>query len=134
MGVDVGTKRVGIALADPLRIFAQPDGAFSPRDAIERRERLSEADGIDRIIIGWPLTEDGAEGAAVAFVRSFEKRLRRSLADVEIIRWDERYSSVTAKQAIIQSGAKRKARRNRGRVDAAAAAVILQEYLDASQH
>ncbi len=114
-----------------MRFFAQPVGTYAPDKAIEKLKWLNESAGIERLVVGWPLKEDGTEGDAVAFVQSFEKRLRKALPNVGIYRWDERYSSVMARQAIIEAGVRRKARRDKGRVDAAAAAVILQQYLDA---
>lgn len=132
VGVDYGKRRVGIAVADPLRLFAQPYGTFSPDEAVAALRKLHAEDGIAVIVVGWPLTLEGAEGEATRFVQPYINRLRNTLRDVEIVKWDERYSSERAKEAIRNAGAGRKARRDRARVDAAAAAVVLQEYLDAA--
>jgi len=133
VGVDVGTKRVGLAQSDPLRMFAQPIGAYSPSEAIEVLKKLNESEGIEILVIGWPLEEDGSEGKATGFVRAYEERLKSNLGRITVQRWDERYTSIMAKEAILHAGAGRKARRDRGRVDAAAAAIILQEYLGSLQ-
>lgn len=130
VGVDYGKRRVGIAVADPLRLFAQPFGTFSQDDAVAALRRLQDEEGIETIVVGWPLTPEGEEGAATQFVQPFINRLRNALRGVEIIKWDERYSSQRARNAILKAGARRKARRDKARVDAAAAALILQEYLD----
>ncbi len=132
VGVDYGTKRVGIALADPLRMFAQPYGTFSPAEAEQVLFRLYEEHGLATIVVGWPVLPDGTEGAATAFVRPFIERLRELFPSVEIVQWDELFTSQIAERAIRESGARRKARRDKARVDAAAAAVILQEYLDST--
>jgi putative Holliday junction resolvase len=128
--VDYGTKRVGLAVADPLRLFAQPLGTYPPDEAVERLRALHRTDGLETLVVGWPYTPDGEEGAAVERVRPFFNRLRNAFPGVELVAWDERFSSTRAKEAIRAAGAGRKARRDRERVDRAAAAVILQEYLD----
>lgn len=130
VGVDYGTKRVGLAMADPLRLFAQPMETHPPDEAVTALRALHAREGIDTLVIGWPLTPDGEEGAATARVQPFLNRLRNALPGVHIVTWDERFSSARAKEAIRASGAGRKARRDRARVDRAAAAIILQEYLD----
>lgn len=130
VAVDYGTKRVGVAVADPLRLFAQPFGTFPPDAAVEALHTLRAEDGIETIVVGWPLTPDGEEGKAVERVRPYFNRLRNAFSGTEVIAWDERYSSERAKEAIRATGAGRKARRDKERVDRAAAAIILQEYLD----
>jgi putative Holliday junction resolvase len=130
VAVDYGTKRVGLAVADPLRMFAQPLGTYPPDDAVERLRTLHRAEGLEALVVGWPLTPEGEEGKAVARVRPFFNRLRNAFPGVDLIAWDERFSSSRAKEAIRAAGAGRKARRDRARVDRAAAAIILQEYLD----
>ncbi|GIV59300.1 Holliday junction resolvase RuvX [Rhodocaloribacter litoris] len=131
VAVDYGTKRVGLAVADPLRLFARPFGTYGPSEAVAVLRQLRAEEGIEVIVVGWPLLPDGTEGAATRRVRQYINRLRNALPGVEIVTWDERYTSEMARQAIREAGARRKARRDRARVDAAAAAVILQEYLDA---
>ncbi len=130
VAVDYGTKRVGLAVSDPLRLFAQPFGTFAPDEAVEALRALQRTDGLETIVVGWPLTPDGEEGAATERVRPYFNRLRNAFPGVEVVRWDERFSSARAKEAIRAAGAGRKARRDKGRVDRAAAAVVLQEYLD----
>lgn len=130
VGVDYGKKRVGVAVSDPLRLFAQPYGTFKPSEVLEELVQLRDREGIEVIVIGWPLTLEGEEGDATAFVASFIKRLRKVLPGVPVVKQDERFTSEMAKDAIRAAGAKRKARRNKERVDAAAAAIILQQYLE----
>ena len=126
VAVDYGTKRVGVAVADPLRLFAQPFGTFSQAEAVEQLRRLQAEDGLAVIVLGWPLTETGEEGKATARVQQYANRLRNALPGVEIVKWDERYTSELAKEKLREAGG----RHTKGRVDAAAAGVILQEYLD----
>ncbi|MDX1531153.1 MAG: Holliday junction resolvase RuvX [Rhodothermales bacterium] len=130
VAVDYGTKRVGLAVADPLRLFAQPLATHSPDEAVAALRRLHTEEGIETLVVGWPLTPEGEEGAAVERVRPFFNRLRNAFPGVEVVAWDERFSSRRATEAIRAAGARQKARRDKARVDRAAAAIILQEYLD----
>ncbi len=125
--VDFGTKRVGLALADPMRMFAQPFGTFSQSAAVSRLERLHAEEGIAVVVVGWPLMEDGSEGIATDRVQQYINRLRRQLPGVQFIKWDERYTSEEAKDVLRGTGRPV----SRERIDAAAAGIILQEYLDA---
>ena len=129
VGVDIGLKRVGLATADPLGIAAQPLGVFSPDGALRELERLRDGEGIETLVIGWPLDADGGEGEAVDRLRPYLKRLRKHLPHVEVVRQDETFSSKRAVRALAASG-RRRSSRGRGHIDAAAAAVILQDYLD----
>ena len=133
VGVDVGTKRVGLAVSDPLQLFAQPHGTYSPDEALDELARLAEGEGIDRVVVGWPLTEDGGEDEATEMVRAFVDRIEETLADPTIARSDERYTSERAKELLRRAGVSQPGRYDKGRVDAAAAAVILQDHLDATE-
>ncbi len=128
--VDYGTRRVGLAVTDPLGLFAHPLGTFAPSEAVDRLRALRDTDGLALVVVGWPLTVDGEEGEAVARVRPYLNRLRKALRGVEVVTYDERDSSSRATAHLVASGVRHVARRDPGRIDAAAAAVILQDYLD----
>lgn len=130
VGVDVGTKRVGVAVADPLHLFAQTRGTYTPEDALAVLQEIRDEDGIDTIIVGWPLTEDGAAEEATEMVEAYVNRIREALGEVDVVREDERYTSEIAKDLLRRAGVSQPGRYDKGRVDAAAAAVILQGYLD----
>jgi putative Holliday junction resolvase len=132
LAVDVGTKRVGIAKADPLQMFAQVHGTFSPDDALDELEGIDEREGIETLVVGWPLTEEGEEGEATELVQDYVDRITERLPDVPIVKNDERFTSEMAKDALRRAGVKQPGRFDKGRVDAAAAALILQNYLDAN--
>jgi len=133
VGIDYGHKRVGLALADPLRLFAKAFATVPTREALNALAELEQREGVEAVIIGWPLLPDGAEGDATEQVNAFIKRVEKTLPAAAVIRMDERYTSEEAKAVVRMSTAKRKQRRERGRVDAAAAALILQRYLDGEQ-
>jgi putative Holliday junction resolvase len=128
--VDYGTRRVGLAVTDPLGLFAQPLGAFTPEEAVAVLRRLHADDGLEAVVVGWPLQEDGAEGKATRRVEPFVGRLRNALPGVAVVKQDERYTSARAAEALVAAGVRKKARRQKGRLDAAAATFILQDYLE----
>lgn len=130
VGVDVGTKRVGVAVADPLRLFARPHGTYGPEEALAILEEIRDEQGIEAIVVGWPLTEAGAAEEATDMVQTYVGRIREAIGEVPVVREDERYTSEIAKDLLRRAGVSQPGRYDKGRVDAAAAAVILQGYLD----
>jgi putative Holliday junction resolvase len=132
VGVDVGTKRVGLALADPLRLFAQVHGTYGPDEALGELERIRDEEGIETLVVGWPLTEEGKAEEATEMVDAYIERLVERLPEAGIARRDERYTSEMAKDLLRRAGVKQPGRYDKGRVDAAAAALVLQDYLDAN--
>ena len=124
--MDYGTRRVGLSLADPLRMFAQPLDTCSPGSAIEKLVSLHKSQTIEVIVIGWPLHEDGSEGEATRRVDRYIEQLHSRLPGVKVVRWDERYSSEEAKDLLTRH----QSIKARGTVDQVAASIILQEYLD----
>ncbi|PQJ36180.1 Holliday junction resolvase [Salinibacter sp. 10B] len=139
VGIDVGTKRVGLAVADPLRHFAQAEGTYAPAEALEVLQSLAQDEGIETVVVGWPLTEDGEAGEAIEMVQAYVERVERALGTVEapgtveVVRQDERYTSEMAKDLLRRAGVSQPGRYDKGRVDAAAAAVILQDYLNTNE-
>lgn len=130
VAIDYGTRRVGVALTDPLDMFAQPHGTFAPVEIIDELKRLSLDPGIKTLLVGWPLTEEGEMDAMTRNVEAFIRRVKSALPGVTVVRRDERFTSEAARDIIRASGGLRRDRRDKGRVDTAAAALILQEYLD----
>ena len=129
VAVDYGAKRVGLAMADPFGMFATPLGTVSPGEALVRLAALDAEHGIATLVVGWPIDDAGSEARAVAQVGPFIGRARRAAPNAEIVRMDERDSSRRAMQDLVAAGTSRKARRRKGALDAAAACVILEDYL-----
>ena len=127
VGVDYGTRRVGVAVADPLRLFARPLGVYAPGQALRVLAELHAREGIEVAVVGWPLLVDGAEGAAVDRVRPFIGRLRKAAPGVRVEVQDEHGSSKRALAGAVEAGVPR--RRRRAALDAAAACVILDDWL-----
>lgn len=128
MGLDYGSVRLGVAVSDPTRTLASPLETIPVGpETLNRLRKLIEEYRISRIVVGYPLNLKGEAGRSAVKVDEFLEQL----ADfsVEIIKWDERFSSFTAEVLLRQAGVN--LRGDKGRIDRSAAAVILQHYLDA---
>ncbi len=130
LSLDYGTKRIGVALSDPLRILARPVGVFANDEMlIDRLREAVVANEVMLILVGMPYSADGGKGRKAQEVDEFILRLAGNVS-IPIETWDESLSSVEAQNIIRQSGTKQRKRQERGRIDAVAACVLLQEYLD----
>ncbi|MCX7022251.1 MAG: Holliday junction resolvase RuvX, partial [bacterium] len=129
-GIDFGVKRIGLALSDPQGKIARPRGVLerrSPQADVRRICLLAVEAGVDEVVLGLPLKEDGTRGKAAAAVEAFLAGLESHL-DLPIHLLDERYTTKAAEGALREAGLdERAARKN---VDAVAAALILQAHLD----
>jgi len=130
IGIDYGTKRVGLALSDPLHMTAHPYDTVPPGALVDTLHELADAKGLAGIVIGWPLTPGGTPGAMTERVQACIDAIEEALPTVPITRRDERNTSELAQQALSEAGVHQPGRYDKGRVDAAAAALILQDYLD----
>jgi putative Holliday junction resolvase len=130
IGIDVGTKRIGIAQTDLLKTFATPVGTFPPKQVFFELKKLVNQSTIDAFIIGWPLTAKGELGKATDRVNSFIGELKKHFSNIDIIKVDERYTSSQAVEVMIKSGVPKKKRQQKERVDQIAAALILERYLE----
>jgi putative holliday junction resolvase len=131
LGIDYGEKRIGLALSDSTATVATPLKVLSadtPTSVLREIDDIVRQYGVQRIVVGLPLRMDGSLGPAAEGVRAFIDRLREEVS-VPIATWDERFSTVTAQNALIESGARRKRRKEV--VDKLAAQIVLQHYLDA---
>lgn len=130
LGIDYGTKRVGLALSDPLGIIAGGAGTWiNEPQLIERLASLVKEEEVVRVVVGMPYAPDGGKGAKAAEVEAFIVLLRGRV-EVPVDTWDESLTSVEAHRAFIETGMKRKKRRQKPRVDEMAARLMLQEYLN----
>ena len=133
VGVDYGSKSVGLAIADPLNFFASPLGSHPPNQSIRVLSDLNQDEGISTLVVGWPPPLD-KEGRIHARIRGWVDRVRLAVEDVEIVFVDESFSSIEASEILVDAGVRKSQRRNKGRVDQAAASIILQRYLDSLDH
>jgi putative Holliday junction resolvase len=127
LGVDYGTKRVGLALSDALRITASPHSTVVRVDVVAQVMNLVKEMDVGTIVVGLPTGLSGDEGMSAVEARKLADELG-SATGIEVVLLDERYTSRMAESSLLQSGMKRRERREK--VDQVAAALILQDYLD----
>lgn len=131
IAIDIGTVRIGMAIADPDTNIAMPLTTIHIRHSDDPYREIADIiaqHGSTRIVVGWPLELDGSEGAAIKRTKVFLQRLKAVAPNIKIARQDERLSSVAAEnalQAMQTTGSQKK-----NKVDAIAASLILQMFLD----
>jgi putative Holliday junction resolvase len=128
LGLDIGGKRIGVAISDEMGLIASPSAMVLRGDASGReiREHASRL-GAVRLIVGMPVGLSGREGAQAKDVRDFVDSIAAEIG-LPVEYWDERLTTSIAEKSLIASGSRREKRKQQ--VDAVAAAVILQGYLD----
>jgi putative Holliday junction resolvase len=131
LGLDVGGKRIGVAISDEMGLVASPVGMVR-RDRNPAREIADLARRYDarRIVVGLPVGMSGREGQQAADVRGFVDAIEGEIG-LPVEYWDERLTTSIAEKSLIASGSRREKRRDQ--VDAVAAAVILQGFLDSKR-
>lgn len=128
LGIDLGGRRIGLALSDRTNTIAGSLGYVSPRKALEEILRLVEQEAITHIVIGLPLHMNGDKGEGAIKAEEFGESLGALLPETAILFEDERLTTVTAQRVLIEGDLSRKRRKEK--VDALAAALILQKHLD----
>jgi putative Holliday junction resolvase len=128
MALDHGTKNIGIAFSDDLEILASPFQVWPSlgEATLARLARLAKEEGVQALLVGLPLHKDGAESATAPLARAFGEALRERTG-LPLLFWDERLTSVEADRLLAARGVKAKDRK--ARLDASAAAVMLEDLL-----
>jgi len=130
LALDVGDKRIGVAISDPSQLLARSLKVIqrgSRQEDFAAVARLVEEYEVEKVVVGYPRSLDGTVGEQADKVERYAAGLAKAM-DVPVLLWDERFSTVSAERLMREAGSRGKKKRER--VDAVAAAVILQDYLD----
>jgi len=127
LGLDHGSRRVGIAVSDALRITAQPLEVVARARSVTRIAEIVAEYEVQGIVVGLPTSLNGIEGPPAAAARAFGGEVALATG-IDVSYVDERFTTVTAEKVMLQAGAKRQVRRES--LDKVAAAIILQAFLD----
>lgn len=130
LGLDYGSKRVGIAETDDLKIIASPLTTIHSKDVIEFILDYDNKHDLELIVIGDPKNLNGQETHGTKIVESFVNLLKKRAPQIRFEMEDERFTSKMASQAMIAGGVKKSKRQEKGSLDKVSAAIILQSYLD----
>lgn len=130
LGIDYGTKRVGLAVTDPVGIIASPLTTIHPQELIAFLKDYQEKEGIELFVVGLPKNLANGDTDLTQIVRNFITHLKRVFPDKKVATIDERFTSKMAFDAMLQGGMKKKNRRKKENVDRISATIILQSFLE----
>jgi putative Holliday junction resolvase len=130
MAFDFGTKRLGIAVTDPLKMFATALTTIHPKDIVPFLQKYLQAEQVSVFVVGEPKQMDGTASQSAQDVRGFVTILKKNFPDIPVEMIDERFTSKMASATIAQSGLKKMARQNKALIDTISATIILQSYLE----
>jgi putative Holliday junction resolvase len=129
LAIDYGRKRIGIAVSDPTQTIANGLDTVSPQEIFLFLEKYVANNEVEKFVIGLPKQMNGEDSETMGDIRIFAKKLEQKFQNIPIDFFDERFTSVLAHKAMIESGISRKARQNKALVDKISATIILQGYL-----
>ncbi|MCE3282373.1 MAG: Holliday junction resolvase YqgF [Chitinophagaceae bacterium] len=132
--IDYGGKRTGIAVTDPLQIIATALTTIETKELIPFLKKYFLQEQVELVLIGMPKNWDDSDTHATGMVVQAIARLKKEFPAIPVKEVDERFTSKLASQAMIEMGMKKKQRQVKGNVDQVAAAIMLQEYLNANSH
>ena len=133
LSIDYVKKRTGLAVTDPLQIIANGLATVSTSELFDYLKKYTSQEQVERIVIGRPTQPNGQPSENLVRVEQFVNRWRKAMPEIPIEYYDERFTSVLAHQAILDSGIGKKARReNKGLVDEISATIILQDWMRAN--
>ena len=130
LAIDYGTKRVGLAVTDPLKIIASALDTVHSKDVIVFLKAYLETEEVEAFVVGMPVNLDGADTNNTPHVKGFVKNLKKTFPDVPVHLHDERFTSKMALDAMIAGGSTKKDRREKGNIDKISATIILQSYME----
>lgn len=130
IGIDYGKKRVGLAVTDPLQIFASPLNTVNTQEFDKFINEYLKSEQIDAFVVGYPVQMNNEPSESVKYVGPFITRLRKKFPEKPVFLIDERFTSQIALRSMIAGGLKKKDRQNKMIVDMVSASIILQSYLD----
>ncbi|OGS69652.1 MAG: hypothetical protein A2Y96_02885 [Firmicutes bacterium RBG_13_65_8] len=131
MAIDPGSKRVGVAISDPLGVAVRPlpplPGESGPDALTGAIGSLLAAHPADKLVVGLPRNMDGTEGPGAASARILAEKIRSRFPALQVVLWDERLTTVAAEKTLLAADLSRKRRKRL--IDGQAAAILLQDYL-----
>ncbi len=130
LAIDYGSKRVGLAVTDPLQMIASGLTTVHSKDLIKFLEDYLKKEAVECIVVGEPKTLMNEASNSARFIEPFVKHLTKKFPSIKIERYDERFTSALAQQAMLMGGLKKKDRQNKETVDMVSATILLQDYLE----
>lgn len=133
IALDYGKKRTGVAVTDPLQIIANGLATVPTSTVLDFVMNYVKEESVERIIVGYPKQMNNEDSENMKRIIPFVNLLRKRLPLIPVELYDERFTSVLAHRAILESGLRKKARQNKALVDEVSATIILQSYMESKQ-
>lgn len=130
ISIDYGTKRIGLAVTDPMKIIATGLDVVHPLNIIEFLKNYDKTENIELFVVGHAKTLKNEDSDSMKHIKPFVDKLKKEFPNKEIIMVDERFTSSMAHQSMLDSGMKKKNRQKKENADIISATIILQSYLN----
>lgn len=130
LSIDYGKKRTGLAVTDPLKIIANGLTTVETSKLMEFLQDYLQKETVERIVVGLPKQMNGEDSENMKNIAPFVNRLKKLYPQLPVVFYDERFTSVLAHKAMLESGIGKKARQNKALVDEISATIILQSYME----
>lgn len=130
LAIDFGTKRIGIAVTDPLQMIANPFKTVTNEEALPFLKTYLSKESVETIVIGEPKHLDGSASGPQESITNFVRAVEKAFPTVKIVRVDERFTSKLAFGAMVDGGASKKQRQDKSLIDTLSAVIILQSYME----
>lgn len=130
LAIDYGRKRTGLAVTDTLQIIANGLETVPTHTLMQYLKNYMAKEPVDTIVVGLPKQLNGQPSESMKYITPFVAKLRKEMPDVDVVMYDERFTSTIAHKAMIDGGMKKSDRRDKARVDSIAATIILTDYLE----
>ena len=134
LAIDYGRKRTGLAVTDPLRIIAKVLATVETKELEKYLAAYFSKNDVDIIVLGKPSQMNGEPSETMRYIEPLAGRLRHAYPDKKVVLYDERFTSVLAHRAMLESGIGKMARRDKALVDRISATIILQSYMDSMEY
>ena len=129
LAIDYGRKRTGIAVTDTLQLVANGLETVPTHTLLQYIKSYVTKEPVDTIVVGLPKQLNGEPSESMRYITPFVAKLRKELPQMEVVMYDERFTSTIAHRAMIDGGMKKSERKDKARVDSIAATIILTDYL-----
>ena len=130
IAIDYGSKRVGLAVSDPLQMIATGLAALHSKDVIAYLKEYLKKEAVSCFVVGEPRQMDNTPSESARLIPPFIRLLEKSFPGIEIARMDERFTSKMAVQTLVMGGVKKKERQNKSLLDEISATIILQSFME----
>lgn len=129
VAIDFGQKRAGIAVTDPLQMFATGLTTVNAQETVKFLKEYCLKEPVEAFVVGYAKQMDNTDSESMVYIKPFVKKLSKQFPDIPVHMVDERFTSKMAHQAMIDGGLKKKQRQNKALVDTISATIILQSHL-----